>query len=230
MTCWINDDKGSTYSYSSIVDRLDWNAVPNMQGSRLRPKKLMKEWKIRTDKVVNIISTYAPQMGCQEQEKELFRQEFEALIRTVKYELKLIIEADMNGRVGKRRDGYERYMEAMGLELGMKMGIIYWRWLRRVSIKPIFVSTGHDVLSEAIRNEELWQLLFSDGLVITGEWQESLEKGDLKVICGKILAQFTNVSAALSDSVVNVEEVAVCPTGAPRQRSLSHSPTPGEKT
>ncbi|XP_064117685.1 uncharacterized protein LOC135223110 [Macrobrachium nipponense] len=45
-------------------------------------------------------------MECQEQEKELFSQEFEAAIKTVKEE-KLLIGADMNGRVGKRRDGYQ---------------------------------------------------------------------------------------------------------------------------
>ena len=39
-------------------------------------------------------------MSCQEQEKEVFRREFEATIRTVKEEEKLIIGADMNGRGG----------------------------------------------------------------------------------------------------------------------------------
>ncbi|XP_064122692.1 uncharacterized protein LOC135226941 [Macrobrachium nipponense] len=46
-------------------------------------------------------------MGFQEQEKELFRQEFEVVIRTVKEEEKLKVGAVMNGRVEKRRDGYE---------------------------------------------------------------------------------------------------------------------------
>ncbi|XP_064098164.1 uncharacterized protein LOC135209400 [Macrobrachium nipponense] len=45
-------------------------------------------------------------MGCKEEEKELFRQEFEAAFRTVKEE-KLVIGADMNGSVGERGDGYE---------------------------------------------------------------------------------------------------------------------------
>ncbi|XP_064111424.1 uncharacterized protein LOC135218912 [Macrobrachium nipponense] len=53
-------------------------------------------------------------MGCQEQEKELFRQEFESDIRTVKEEEKLIIGAVMNGRVGKRRDGYEEVQRGHG--------------------------------------------------------------------------------------------------------------------
>ncbi|XP_068238610.1 uncharacterized protein [Palaemon carinicauda] len=41
--------------------------------------------------------------GCQ----ELSRQQFEASNRTVKEEEKLIIGPDMNGRMGKRSDGYE---------------------------------------------------------------------------------------------------------------------------
>ncbi|XP_068229637.1 uncharacterized protein [Palaemon carinicauda] len=46
-------------------------------------------------------------MGCQDQEKKLFRQDFEAAIRNVKGKEKLIIRADMNGSEGKRREGYE---------------------------------------------------------------------------------------------------------------------------
>ena len=42
-------------------------------------------------------------MSCQEQEKEVFMREFEATIRTVKEEEKLIIGADTNGRVGKKK-------------------------------------------------------------------------------------------------------------------------------
>ncbi|XP_068219195.1 uncharacterized protein [Palaemon carinicauda] len=46
-------------------------------------------------------------IGCHEQEKLLFRQDFESTIRTVKEEQKLIIGADMYGRVEKRNDGYK---------------------------------------------------------------------------------------------------------------------------
>ena len=59
------------------------------------------------NRVLHIISAYAPQMGCPDAEKEAFREELEASIRIVKEEEKLIIGADMNGRVGKIRDGYE---------------------------------------------------------------------------------------------------------------------------
>ena len=69
--------------------------------------RLLKISIIVGDKVVHIISAYAPQMGCQDQEKEAFRHELEEVMRTVKENDRLILGADMNGRVGKRRDGYE---------------------------------------------------------------------------------------------------------------------------
>lgn len=49
------------------------------------------------DKVVHIISAYAPQMGCQDQEKEAFRQELEEIMRTVEEDDGLILGADMIG-------------------------------------------------------------------------------------------------------------------------------------
>lgn len=58
------------------------------------------------DKVVNIISAYAPQMGAKSKGKN-YLDKFEDAIRTVREEEKLIIGADMNGMVGKRRDGYQ---------------------------------------------------------------------------------------------------------------------------
>ena len=56
---------------------------------------------------MHIISAYAPQMNYQDQVKEAFRQELEEALRSIKEEDKLILGADMNGRVGRRRDQYE---------------------------------------------------------------------------------------------------------------------------
>ena len=77
------------------------------------------------DKVLHIISAYAPQMGCQEEEKVVFREELEATVRMVKEEDKVILGADMNGRIGKIRDGYEEVHEVMDLELEMMMENMY---------------------------------------------------------------------------------------------------------
>ncbi|XP_064111547.1 uncharacterized protein LOC135219045 [Macrobrachium nipponense] len=68
--------------------------------------------------------------------------------------------------------------------------------LERSAISPFLFVLAIDVLSEEIRNEELWELLYADDLVITaeneealhrsvGEWQEYLERGGLKVNVNK---------------------------------------------
>ena len=60
------------------------------------------------------------------------------------------------------------------------------------ALSPFLFVLVMDVLSKEIRNEELWELLYADDLVITAEseeelqsrvteWQESLERGGLKV-------------------------------------------------
>ncbi|XP_064100811.1 uncharacterized protein LOC135211431 [Macrobrachium nipponense] len=61
-------------------------------------------------------------MRHQEQEKELFRQEFEAAIRTVNEDETQMIGADMNGRVGKIRDGYEEVHRGYGFGIRNKDG------------------------------------------------------------------------------------------------------------
>ena len=71
-----------------------------MERKKVEVKKLPV---IVVDEIVSIISVNSSQMSCQEQEKEVFMREFEATIRTVKEEEKLIIGADTNGRVGKKK-------------------------------------------------------------------------------------------------------------------------------
>ncbi|XP_064111415.1 uncharacterized protein LOC135218900 [Macrobrachium nipponense] len=67
---------------------------------------------------------------------------------------------------------------------------------RGSALSPFLFVLVMGVLSAEIRNEELWELLYADDLVITaeneedlqrrvGEWQESLERGGLKVNVNK---------------------------------------------
>ena len=71
------------------------------------------------------------------------------------------------------------------------------------ALSPFLFVIVLDVLSEAIRNEELWELMYADDLVITAEseevlqrriiaWQESLERGGLKVNVNKTEAMVSN--------------------------------------
>ena len=58
---------------------------------------------------MHIISAYAPQVGCDEEEKERFWKDLEEEIVAVPEEDKVIIGGDLNGHVGKEKHGIERW-------------------------------------------------------------------------------------------------------------------------
>ena len=62
---------------------------------------------------VNIVSAYAPQVGCTNEEKEEFWEELEELIRSFSERDKIIIRADLNGHIGGNT-GYDRWHGGFG--------------------------------------------------------------------------------------------------------------------
>ena len=58
--------------------------------------------------MLNIISAYAPQTGCSQEEKEHFYEEMDSLLRHIQGEEDMWIGADLNGHVGETRTRYER--------------------------------------------------------------------------------------------------------------------------
>ena len=65
--------------------------------------------------IIHVISAYAPQVGCNEDEKEAFWQELDELMRKIPDKERVYIGADMNGHVGKGNVGDERTMGKHGL-------------------------------------------------------------------------------------------------------------------
>ena len=57
----------------------------------------------------NIVSAYAPQQGCQEEEKETFWTQLGAVSDSMPASEELIVAGDLNGHVGVERDGFERW-------------------------------------------------------------------------------------------------------------------------
>jgi hypothetical protein len=57
--------------------------------------------------VYNIVSGYAPQTGCTQEEKDSFHEDLEAVIRNIPATEHLVMGADMNGHVGTDINGYE---------------------------------------------------------------------------------------------------------------------------
>ena len=62
--------------------------------------------------MVNIVSTYAPQTGCPEEDKQQFFEELEELMKGIPREE---VGTDLNGYVGSDRSGFERHQGPFGL-------------------------------------------------------------------------------------------------------------------
>ena len=58
--------------------------------------------------ILNIISVYAPQVGCSQQEKDQFYDNLESEMRRIPLHEELIIGGDLNGHIGKERSHFER--------------------------------------------------------------------------------------------------------------------------
>jgi len=57
---------------------------------------------------MNIISAYAPQVGCSDSEKEEFQGTLDNVMQSLPVREKVIVGANLNGHVGADRGGYER--------------------------------------------------------------------------------------------------------------------------
>ncbi|XP_063587803.1 uncharacterized protein LOC134765045 [Penaeus indicus] len=69
--------------------------------------------------VSNIISAYAPQVGCDREDKEEFWEKLDDLVQLIPREERLIIGADFNGHIGEGNGGDERVMGKFGYSHAM---------------------------------------------------------------------------------------------------------------
>ena len=63
---------------------------------------------------LGVISAYAPQVGCTDQEMELFWEELDEMLQQIPDTAHVIIAGDLNGRIGANREGFERWHGGYG--------------------------------------------------------------------------------------------------------------------
>ena len=73
--------------------------------------------------VWHIISFYAPQVGCTKEEKDEFWEHMDAEMQAVPRSERLVVAGDLNGHVGRDRDGYEGVHGGHGLGVRNEEGI-----------------------------------------------------------------------------------------------------------
>ncbi|MCJ8736038.1 hypothetical protein PDJAM_G00254200 [Pangasius djambal] len=66
--------------------------------------------------MLNVVSGYAPQVGCELEEKERFWSELDEVIESIPTEERVVIGADFNGHVGEGNTGDEEVMGKFGVK------------------------------------------------------------------------------------------------------------------
>ncbi|XP_046862565.1 uncharacterized protein LOC124456072 [Xenia sp. Carnegie-2017] len=64
---------------------------------------------VTPDKTFNIVTAYAPQQGCEKDEKQRFWNQLEEVTTNVKKTEQLIVAGDLNRHIGERVEGFERW-------------------------------------------------------------------------------------------------------------------------
>lgn len=108
---WYTGEKRNKNGVGILIDKSLKSGVVDVrrQGDMIILVKL-----VVGDLVLNVISTYAPQVGRSDADKNRFWDDLEDMIRGVPNNEKLFIGGDLNGHVGIRREGFEKVHGGFG--------------------------------------------------------------------------------------------------------------------
>ena len=64
---------------------------------------------VKSSKMYSIITAYAPQQGCEDEEKEKYWNELAEVTDNIKQAEEIVLAVDLNGHVGAEREEYKRW-------------------------------------------------------------------------------------------------------------------------
>ncbi|KAK3532943.1 hypothetical protein QTP70_004549 [Hemibagrus guttatus] len=130
--------------------------------------------------MLNVVSGYAPQVGCELEEKERFWSELDEVMESIPTGERVVIGADFNGHVGEGNTGDEEVMGKFGVKernlegqmvvdfaKRMDMGVVNTYFQKREEHRVTYKSGGR-------RTQKLRQAL-SGQVVLPDDWETTAE-------------------------------------------------------
>ena len=95
--------------------------------------------------MLNVISAYAPQVGCIREEKETFWLDLDETMEKIPKNERIMVRADLNGRVGKWNNGDEECMGRHGLGKRMELAITSTYFVKKPAHRVTYNSGGRSL-------------------------------------------------------------------------------------
>ncbi|KAK3568192.1 hypothetical protein QTP86_000235 [Hemibagrus guttatus] len=103
--------------------------------------------------MLNVVSGYAPQVGCELEEKERFWSELDEVIESIPTGERVVIGADFNGHVGEGNTGDEEVMSKFGVKERNLEG-----QMKREELRVTYKSGEEEVKDRIEKKTKWWKL------------------------------------------------------------------------
>ncbi|XP_026680785.1 uncharacterized protein LOC113468216 [Diaphorina citri] len=100
--CGINDSGADGRGRNGVGIVLDKDMKTKVTNVSRRSDRVMSVKLQLEDKELNIVCAYAPQVGCEDEEKDDFWMDIEREIVSIPTEERVFFGGDLNGHIGKR--------------------------------------------------------------------------------------------------------------------------------
>ncbi|KAK3508034.1 hypothetical protein QTP70_010642 [Hemibagrus guttatus] len=156
--------------------------------------------------MLNVVSGYAPQVGCELEEKERFWSELDEVMESIPAGERVVIGADFNGHVGEGNTGDEEVMGKFGVRernlegqmvvdfaKRMDMAVVNTYFQKREEHRVTYKSGDLEKAYDRVPREELWYCMRKSGVAekYVRVVQDMYERSRTVVRCAVVMDQLS---------------------------------------